>query len=89
MTNSTHAPDNLLGICHRIGADWGFDPLWLRLALGAAFVFAPVAMVTTYLAMGVVVLVSRLLVPDHRPSGEVVALPAPAVKAALELAKAA
>lgn len=89
-TASYHQPDNLLGICHRIGEDFGFNPLWLRLALGCSFVFAPVAVVAAYLAMGAVVIVSRLLFSDRRrASAEVVTLPAPAIETLPEFAKAA
>ncbi len=56
--------DNLLGICNALGEDFGFNPLWLRLALGAAFVLQPVGVVVSYLALGLVVLVSRLAFPS-------------------------
>lgn len=58
--------DNLLGICHAVGEDFGFNPLWLRLALGAAFVVQPVGVVIGYLALGLAVLVSRLAFPGSR-----------------------
>lgn len=58
--------DNLLGICNALGEDFGFNPLWLRLALGAAFVLQPVGVVTSYLALGLLVLVSRLAFPNPR-----------------------
>lgn len=70
MTTATKplaAPkDNLLGICNALGEDFGFNPLWLRLALGAAFVIQPVGVVISYLALGLVVLVSRLAFPNAR-----------------------
>lgn len=58
--------DNLLGICNALGEDFGFNPLWLRLALGAAFVIQPVGVVIAYLALGLAVLVSRLASPNSR-----------------------
>lgn len=58
--------DNLLGICNAMGEDFGFNPLWLRLALGCAFVVQPINVVIGYLALGLVVLVSRLAFPDAR-----------------------
>lgn len=71
--------DNLLGICNALGEDFGFNPLWLRLALGAAFIVQPVGVVIAYLALGMVVLVSRLAFPNPRraPSTAVVAEPTP------------
>lgn len=73
--------DNLLGICNALGEDFGFNPLWLRLALGAAFVIQPVNVVIGYLALGLVVLMSRLAFPEGKGSmhdlrEESVALPA-------------
>ncbi|ONF95844.1 PspC domain-containing protein [Sphingomonas jeddahensis] len=68
-TNSTPlaAPkDNLLGICNALGEDFGFNPLWLRLALGATFVIQPIGVIVTYLALGLVVLVSRIAFPSRR-----------------------
>lgn len=65
--------DNLLGICHALGEDFGFNPLWLRLALGAAFVVQPAGVVIGYLALGLVVLVSRLAFPDRRATSVVLA----------------
>jgi phage shock protein C len=71
MTNQapslTTSKDNLLGICNAVGEDFGFNPLWMRLALGAVFVVQPVGVVVAYLALGLVVLASRLLIPN-RPS---------------------
>lgn len=58
--------DNLLGICNALGEDFGFNPLWLRLSLGAAFVIQPVGVVIAYLALGLVVLVSRIAFPSRR-----------------------
>jgi phage shock protein PspC (stress-responsive transcriptional regulator) len=60
--------DNLLGICNALGEDFSFNPLWLRLALGAAFVIQPLGVVVAYLALGLVVLVSRLAFPNARTS---------------------
>lgn len=58
--------DNLLGICNAIGEDFGFNPLWLRLALGGLFVLQPVGVVVGYLALGMVVLMSRLVLPTPK-----------------------
>jgi phage shock protein PspC (stress-responsive transcriptional regulator) len=60
--------DNLLGICNALGEDFSFNPLWLRLALGAAFVIQPLGVVVGYLALGLVVLASRLAFPNARTS---------------------
>jgi phage shock protein C len=68
-------PDNLLGICNALGEDFGFNPLWLRIALGAGILWNPLAVVGAYLALGVVVLATRWFFPDRKPAEQ----PAPAL----------
>ena len=86
MTAFTAAPvqpDNLFGICHRASEDLGINPLWLRIGFGAALVFAPVAVIAAYFALGVIVVSSRLLFPDRRPAPAApVVLPMPLPRAA-------
>ena len=55
--------DTLLGVCEGIGEDFGFNPLWLRLAFIAPLFVAPVATVVVYLLLGAVVAVSRYAYP--------------------------
>lgn len=62
------APQNLFGICARIGEDFGFNPLWLRLAFAGLLIFNPVAVIGAYFALGLVVLSSRMLFPNRKPS---------------------
>ena len=62
------APQNLFGICARIGEDFGFNPLWLRLAFAGALILNPVAVIGTYFALGAVVLTSRMLFPNRKPA---------------------
>ena len=77
--------DTFFGICEAVGQDFGFNPLWLRLALGAAFVLQPVGVVVSYLALGLVVLVSRLAFPSSaKPKQQQVALPQAPDRAAAE-----
>ena len=58
--------DTFLGICEGLGEDFGFSPNWLRLALGVALIASPVAAISTYLGLGVVVAATRWLVPNPR-----------------------
>lgn len=84
--------DNLLGICNALGEDFGFNPLWLRLALGLGFVIQPVGVVVAYLALGLTVLVSRLAFPSARraPAADMPAAPVAAeIAPDFEYAKAA
>ena len=78
-TAQAHAParpDNLLGICAAIGEDFGFNPLWLRVALGAGILWNPAVIVGTYLALGLVVLATRLAFPGRQPVASEVPSPA-------------
>jgi phage shock protein C len=62
MTPTAHAPrDNLLGICNAVGEDFGFNPLYLRLALAVTLLLDYQVALGTYMILGVSVLVSRAL----------------------------
>ncbi len=78
-TAETPHQDNLFGVCNALGEDFGFNPLWLRLALAVAFLFRPEIVVAGYFAVGAVVLATRLAFPDRKtaPAG---AAPAPALE---------
>ncbi|WP_374942343.1 PspC domain-containing protein [Sphingomonas sp.] len=86
--------DNLFGICAALGEDFGFNPLYLRIALSVGILWNPLAMFGGYLALGLVVLATRLLCPDAKTSAataEITHLDAarPVTTDAVELAKAA
>ena len=71
MQNAETSPiasqkDNMLGICHAIGEDFGFNPIYMRIALAVMLLFNPVAMLITYGSAGVLVLASRLLIRPTR-----------------------
>lgn len=68
QTDAPAAPQNLFGICARVGEDFGFNPLWLRLAFAGLLILNPVAVIGAYFALGVVVLTSRLLFPNRKPA---------------------
>jgi phage shock protein C len=69
--------DTAFGVCAAIGEDFGFNPLFLRVAFAGFLFFNPMAALGTYLALGIVVLASRLIAPNPR-----VAAPAEPVEAA-------
>ncbi|NJC06860.1 phage shock protein PspC (stress-responsive transcriptional regulator) [Sphingomonas kaistensis] len=84
--------DTILGVCEALGHDLGFNPNFLRIPLGAGIIFAPLAMVGIYLALGAMVFVSRTFFPDRvqqvaEPAGE--ANEAAAANEQVELARAA
>jgi phage shock protein PspC (stress-responsive transcriptional regulator) len=75
MTNSTPLPlrsDTILGVCEAIGQDFGFNPLWLRLAFVASIFFAPMAGIAAYLGLGLIVAATRYFAPNKPASEQVV-----------------
>ena len=72
---------NLLGVCACLGEDFGFNPIWLRIAFGAALIWSPVAVIGAYLGLGVIVLASRLIFPNRRRTAPaVIEVAAPAAR---------
>jgi len=81
----------VLGVCEAIGEDFGFNPTFLRVPLAASVLWSPTWAIVTYLALGVVVLASRLLFPKPK-AATTAALDVPAPSAdneQRELAEAA
>ena len=62
-TNLFQRRDTFFGICEAVGQDFGFNPLWLRLAFVAPLFFFPVQTFAGYFALGLAVLASRLIFP--------------------------
>ena len=81
----------ILGVCEAIGEDFGFNPTWLRVPFAATVLLSPIMAIAGYLALGVVVLGSRLLFPKAKAVTveSVVEQPAAAANEQQELAKAA
>jgi len=52
--------DNLFGICHALGDTFGFNPLYLRIALLVAVMVNAEATLVAYFAAGIAVLVAKL-----------------------------
>lgn len=78
----------ILGVCEAIGEDFGFNPVFLRVPFAAMVLWSPMIAFGSYLALGLVVLASRLLFPKR----DLVQASAVAVTPAnhqVELAKAA
>ena len=75
MTNQTPLPlrnDTILGVCEAIGQDFGFNPLYLRLAFIAPLFFAPTLGIAAYLGLGLVVAATRYFAPNKPASQQVV-----------------
>jgi phage shock protein C len=67
--------DTILGVCQGLGEDLGFNPLWLRIAFAVLLYLNPVGAIAGYFGLGVVVLISRLLVPNRRQPAATAASP--------------
>jgi phage shock protein PspC (stress-responsive transcriptional regulator) len=65
-TNLLQRDDTMLGVCQGLGEDFGFNPIWLRIAFGATLLINPIAVIGTYLGLGLLVATSRLIVPARR-----------------------
>jgi phage shock protein C len=66
--NPLTRPDTLLGVCQAIGEDFGFNPIYLRVALALGLLWNPTAMFVAYFALGAAVLISRLIAPNPKSS---------------------
>lgn len=60
--------DTLLGVCFALGEDFGFNPLYLRVPLGAIVLWSLPLALAAYAALGVMVAVSRWIAPDPAPA---------------------
>lgn len=60
-TNIFLRNDTIFGTCQAIGDDFGFNPNWLRVPLAALVVVSPFGVVGAYLALSLLVLVSRTI----------------------------
>ena len=60
--------DTLLGVCQAIGEDFGFNPLWLRVAFAAVLFWSPIGAFAGYAVLGAVVAFSRWAAPVPTPA---------------------
>ncbi|CAA9494612.1 MAG: hypothetical protein AVDCRST_MAG44-404 [uncultured Sphingomonas sp.] len=56
----------ILGVCEGTGEDFGFNPIFLRIPLAVAVLWSPQMAIAAYLALGLVVLASRLFFPTAK-----------------------
>jgi phage shock protein PspC (stress-responsive transcriptional regulator) len=83
MTKTTPLPlrnDTILGVCEAIGRDFGFNPLWLRLAFIAPLFFAPTLTIAAYFGLGAVVGLVNYFSPDKPAAKQIVDAPATLVE---------
>jgi phage shock protein PspC (stress-responsive transcriptional regulator) len=61
-------PDTMFGVCQALGEDFGFNPLFLRVAFGVPLLWSPTVVIAVYALVGLIVAVSRFLYPNPRPT---------------------
>ena len=79
MTKQTPLPlrnDTILGVCEAIGQDFGFNPIFLRLAFIAFLFFEPLNATLAYVGLGLVVAAIRYLVRDTKTGTASLSTPA-------------
>jgi phage shock protein C len=79
----------ILGVCEAIGEDFGFNPVLLRVLFAASVLWSPMIAIGAYLALGGVVLLSRMIFPNRKPVPEVSVEQAEPANQQVELARAA
>jgi phage shock protein PspC (stress-responsive transcriptional regulator) len=79
----------IFGVCEAIGEDFGFNPIFLRVPLAASVVASPLGAIGIYVALGAVVLASRLIFPAPRMARSAPAIEHAAANEQDQLAKAA
>ena len=67
--------DTFLGVCEAIGQDFGFNPNFLRIPLATLILWDPKIVVGIYLALGLVVAVSRFFYPVSRKAAAAAVAP--------------
>lgn len=60
--------DSFLGVCAGLGEDLGISPTWFRATFGVLLLWNPPAVIGAYLGCAMLVLATRLLVPNPKPA---------------------
>ena len=58
--------DTFFGVCQAIGEDLGFNPNYLRVAFALPLLYAPMTTIGAYLGLALLVLLTRLVLPNPR-----------------------
>ena len=58
--------DTFFGVCEALGQDLGFNANYLRIGFAVAILPAPVAVISVYVVLGILVALSRWLFPVRR-----------------------
>ena len=60
--------DTFFGVCEGLGEDFGIHPNFLRVVLAGAMFWNPLIAAAVYAAAGLIVLATRLIVPEPKPA---------------------
>ena len=77
----------IFGVCEAIGEDFGFNPVFLRVPFAASVLYSPLLAIGTYLALGAVVLLSRVVFPNAKQQTSVTTQPAASSNSDIDEAK--
>lgn len=58
--------DTMFGVCEALGRDFGFNPNWLRVALGLGVIYNLEYAVMAYVGLGVLVALVHFIYPERR-----------------------
>lgn len=58
--------DTMLGVCTGLGQEFGFNPNYLRVAIASLFLVSFKIAIGLYLALGIALMIGKLLVPAKR-----------------------
>jgi len=67
-TNLFLRSDTFFGVCQGLGEDFGFHPNLLRVAFAPLLFFSWQGAIALYIGLGLIVLATRLLVPNPKPA---------------------
>ncbi len=67
--------DTLLGVCQALGEDFGFNPIFLRIALALLLIWNPVVVAGGYAAAAAVITLAYLLFPTLPAAAQPAAAP--------------
>lgn len=76
--------DTMFGVCEGLGEDFGFNPIYLRLAFAVFLIPFPAQVIGAYLALGMLVALSRLVFRVPRRTATAAAAPTATVTLAAE-----
>lgn len=60
--------DTFLGVCEALGEDFGINSNLLRIAFAVPLLWNPTIVIGTYLALGILVMLTRLIIRSPRPA---------------------